>query len=129
MSANPERGEVEVTSEDGTTYVLRPSLQACCVVQNKLKKKFGQIEADALTGDSEALRAMLWTYLQARHKDVAASFEDAAALVDEIGLFAVGRAIGELMELNKPPEKTKGAANEGIENPPTAQGSTGVAST
>lgn len=126
MSANPERGEIEVTTESGKTYVLRPSLQACCVVQQKLKKKYGQIEVDALTGDSEAMRAMFWTYLQAHHKDEAATVEDAARLVDEIGLFEVGRAIGELMELNKPPEK-KNDAPEGMENPTKAANSTGAA--
>lgn len=126
---NEERGEVQVEGKDGKTYTLRPSLQSFCFVQNKLKKKFGEVEVEALEGDSECLRALLWAYLQAHHREEAGTFEQAAEIVDQLGVFAVMRALGRLMELNKPPEKDKAPA--GAPNPPTGQAErgTGVSST
>lgn len=123
--ANQERGEVSVEVE-GQRYTLRPSLNAFCEVEDLTGKSFAEIAGMADRGRVSAMRALLWSFLQAAHGDEIKTLADAGAWMDRAGgLAGITAKFHELTRLNAEPEEPGRKVNG---RPPRAQGRTGAPS-
>ena len=100
--ANRERGEVSLVV-DGTAYVLRPTINAICEVEDLTGMTFTQLADRAGTGDIRSMRALLWAYLQDRHADEIKTPADAGRWVERAGgLPGVEAALRDVVALNAP---------------------------
>lgn len=125
--ANRERGEVSLVVGD-RTYILRPTLTAYCSLEDKMEgKTHARIMREAGLGDARSLRALIWSYLQAKHADEIDTFEKAGELIDECGIAAAQKQLELLNEINAPPEQKEKKAKD--DDPPPAQALNGATST
>jgi Phage tail tube protein, GTA-gp10 len=105
--ANRERGEVSLTV-NGTTYTLRPTVNAICDLEDLLQLPFAAIAEKASAGDIRAMRALMWAYLQDKHADEIKSPRDAGAWIERAGgLRQVETALREVTALNAPTETAR----------------------
>jgi hypothetical protein len=113
--ANPERGEVDLTSE-GKTYTLVLSMNALCEMQKRTSKTYGELARSIGGMDLAALREFLWAVLKKYHAKDFPTVERAGDLIDALpgGVSEAMDALYQLMELNA--KRGKSAAD-----PQTAQ--------
>lgn len=104
--ANQARGEVSLVVGD-RTYTLRPTLSAFCALEDLSGKTYVDVMNEASAGSARALRDLLWSYLQSQHAEEFDSVNKAAALVDEVGMEAVGEQLERLGELNRIEDEEK----------------------
>ena len=131
MEGNKQRGEVTIHVK-GKPYVLRPSLNALCVIEDKgVYKSSTELFMKANLGEMRAVRALVWSYLQARHAEEFTTEQDAGNFIDEAGLDTINTALGEVMEVNQPEPGSVIAEElkkDGNEDPKSAQAGSGVGS-
>lgn len=117
MTANPERGEVDLTI-GGKSYVLAMGFNGLIALQNLFAVDGVKPTVDAILqrmtrGDFEAFRGVFWALFLRHHKDV--TIERAGELMDEIGgMDALDGLLTRAMEQGHPdPDDTKalGAAS------------------
>jgi hypothetical protein len=121
--ANRERGEVSI-EVGGTTYTLRPTINAICDVEDLTGDSFTQLAQRAGAGDIRSMRALLWAYLQEQHSDEIKTVRDAGLWVNRAGgLAALEGKLREITQLNAPPSSSTN------ERPREAQPEAGVIST
>lgn len=101
--ANRERGEVSLTVGD-RTYTLRPTLTAYCELEDLMDMTHIDVLRAANKGSAKALRALVWSYLQAEHADVVKEPEEAGRIIDEAGQEHVEEQIRKMMQANEPPK-------------------------
>ncbi len=117
MDANPERGELAI-EVNGQTYVLRMRLNALCALQKRMGKSYGEIFAAISMQDVEAIREMIFTYLQPYHGKQFKTIDAVGDLIDDMGGHVKAiEVITDLYRLNRPKKDVK---SEGSANPPTA---------
>lgn len=125
MSANPERGEVDLLVGD-RSYVLRMRNVDLRALQKRTGRSYGQLLNSLGTIDVEAITELLFTFLQPNHAKQFKTLEQVDALIDELhGHAGVVAALMELWKANRPPDK-EGQGN--VANPPDAQVGTGDSS-
>ena len=122
--ANRARGEVSI-QVGRKRYTLRPTISAYCELEDLLNKTHVEVMTDAARGSAKATRALLWSYLQAKHADEIDTVEKAGALVDEVGMLKIQEQMKALDEANQP----SGDASGDSADPPRAQVGTGRDST
>ena len=115
--ANPERGELAIVV-NGQPYILRMRLNALCSLQKRMGKSYGEIFASISMQDVEAIREMLFTYLQPYHSKQFKTLDQVGDFIDDLGGHVPAIAvITDLYKLNRPKKDVK---SEGSANPPTA---------
>jgi hypothetical protein len=123
MSANPERGEVEMFVGD-RTYVLRPTMNALRALQKRTGLTYQQAIESLSTIDPSVMCELIFALLQPCHSKEIKTVDQAGDLIDEAGGFnAVLLLMSEMMRLNQP--RGKGVLGEAKANPQTAQDGTG----
>lgn len=119
--ANIERGEVDLVVErDGVDriYTLKMTTSAAIAVEQRTKKKVGELLMDSALIGVESQRDLLFVLLQKHHADEFKNLAAVTALMDDIPRPAVViDAFEQLFSANQE-KKT--------ENPPTAQGGNGT---
>jgi hypothetical protein len=119
--ATREKGEVSIVV-DGTTYVLRPTINAICDLEERTGKTFAQLSVLAETGNLTAARDLIWCFLQDRHAEEIKTPQDAGFWLQRVGgLEEIGETLQAVASANKAPETTG--------RPRTAQARTGERST
>ncbi len=119
--ANRQRGEVGVVV-DGTSYVLRPTFDSLCELEDLVDKPIDQIFKVLQEGRRSGLRAVVWCLLQDRHADAIKSLKDASAWIDAVGgedaaIALVNRVLGV--------NAGEAQAGDDTANPPGAQSGIG----
>lgn len=84
MVANPERGEVEFPV-NGDVYILKLSMNAAVVLQDKTGRTIGQLLAACGDLDFNAIRSVTWMLLQKHHAAQFRTVEVVGDLIDEAG--------------------------------------------
>lgn len=119
MSANPERGEVDLVVGD-TTYVLRMRMNDLRALQKRMGKTYAECLFDVDKVDVEAICQLLFTFLQPYHAKEFKTVDAVGDLVDRMRYQRQAiEAITELYKANRPPDDT---AKAGAANPPDAPG-------
>ena len=107
MTANPEKGEVELVVGD-VTYVLVTSFAGMLALQNLhtvdgVKPTIESILSKAAAGDLEAFRDVFWALFRRHHPDMTLDQADRLIGSDEVRTYlieimrevlAIGRAVG-----------------------------------
>jgi hypothetical protein len=115
--ANQARGEASIVVE-GTTYTLRPTVNAICDLEDLLGQPFAAIGDRASTGELRAMRALIWAYLQDRHGDEIKTVKDAGKWIERAGgLQQIEATLQQVTALNAPAPAAPGA----VDRPPGAQ--------
>lgn len=110
--ANAERGEVDLVSGE-TRYTLALGHNSICILETRTGKTWGEL-LDGLKGqDFRATRETLWQALKRHHAAQFSTVESVGDLIDQSGIAAVWKALGELIVLNA----SKGAEDR----PPRAE--------
>jgi len=127
MTANPERGEVDLVVGD-KTYILCLTTNGLRALQKRTGKTYGQLVGSLAILDVEAVTQILWSALERHHKKQFPTPEAVGDLIDllEDGPLGLSHRFLELDLLNRRPPKV---GEEETENPPQAQAGTGVKST
>jgi hypothetical protein len=95
-----ERGEITLTL-NGRTWILRPTINAICALEDYSKQTFAAMADLAQRGSVSAMRLMVWSYLQERHGAEIVTPEDAGRWMSEFGsLQDLGRVLADLHALN-----------------------------
>ncbi len=119
--ANRQRGEVGVVI-DGKSYVLRPTFDSLCELEDLVDKPIDEIFKVLQEGRRSGLRAVVWCLLQDRHADTIKSLKDASAWIDAAGGEDVAIAlVNRVLLVNA--EEAPGGGDTG--NPPGAQSGSG----
>jgi hypothetical protein len=95
VTANPEKGEVELVVGD-VTYVLVTSFAGMLALQNLhtvdgVKPTIESILSKAAEGDLEAFRNVFWALFRRHHPDM--TLDQAERLMDDVGGMAALNAI------------------------------------
>ena len=121
--ANVERGEVGITvtrKGEERDYTLKMSMNAAVTLEQKLKRKMGQLLTEASELDFTVVREMVFMLLQKHHSDEIKTVAHAGDFIDDSGGIAVFfESLNQLAEANKPAEEEAEAT--GKANPPDAQ--------
>ena len=118
MTANPERGEVDLVV-GGKTYVLALTTNTICSLEKRTGKPYGELLAGLARFQHEALRDLLWSALERHHKAQFKTLESVGDLIDDAGGFASFLSkFRDLAGLNRRPE-TEDKDGENA-NPPEA---------
>ena len=134
MSANPERGEVDLVitrrtetgephPEGDKAFVLRMRTHDVCAMEQRTGKTFGQLMDDLVMKSWSSMRECVFAFLQPYH---AGEFNEPAKvnwLLDEIKYDRAMDVVTELIVKNRPPKPKDGKAN-----PRKAQAGTGRSS-
>ncbi len=71
MAANPQKGEVSLPVPDGETLTVLLSINALCLLEERLDKDATQIGAMIVTNQRMTfMRAVLWAGLQEHHPKI-----------------------------------------------------------
>lgn len=99
--ANPERGEVELTS-DGKTYTLVLSMNALCEMEKRTGKSYGELARLIGSQDLSVVREFLWALLKKYHMKDFPVVERAGDLIDALprGIYDALDVIQESVTLN-----------------------------
>lgn len=135
MSANPERGEVDLViarrTENGEPhpegdkfYVLRMRTHDVCAMEQRTGKTFGQLMDDLVLKSWSSMRECLFAFLQPYHQSDFPTPASVNALLDEIKYDGAFAAVADLITRNRPPKPKDGKAN-----PRKAQVGSGASST
>lgn len=120
--ANEQKGEVGIEVR-GKRYVLKPTFNALCEMDEITGKTFDEIGKRAQRGSLSAIRALVWSYLQDSHADEIRTLKDAGKwIVDAGGVLVVDKALRRITEINTED------AEPSARNPPEGSG-TGETST
>ena len=107
--ANRARGEVSVEAA-GRTYTLRPTVNAICDLEEREGVTFAALAERAGRGDTRAVRALVWAYLQDKHGAEVVTLIDAGAWIEKAGgLRALDTAMQAVVTANSGPEAEAGA--------------------
>lgn len=123
MTANPEKGEVELVIE-GVPYVLVTSFAGMIALQNLhatngTKPTIESILEKVKQGDFEAFRDVFWSLFQRHHPDV--TLQQAARLMDDAGgLAALDRLLMHAMNQGAPDPQDVKALEVATGRPPKA---------
>jgi len=124
MTANPERGEVDLVV-GGQTYILALTTNAICAMEKRTGKPYGDLLAGLVRFSHEHLRELLWAALDRHHGKQFTTIDAVGDLIDEAGgaMLVLGK-FKDLGDLNrrKDPDAAKDSA---AAHPPDAQASTG----
>lgn len=119
MSANPERGEVEMSVGD-RTYVLRPTMGALRALQKRTGLTFTAAIKSMSEIDPTVMSEMIFAFLQPYHGKEIKTIEQAEALIEDAGGFnAVLVLMVELMRLNS--VRGKDVLGKSDAHPPATQ--------
>lgn len=128
MTANPQRGEVDLTVDD-TPYVLQIRTRDVILLEKITGETYGDLVNKFSRVSYTALRAMLFAFLQAHHGKAFTKIEQVDDLMDRAGGHrAFMAAILELFDVNRPPSAATKGEPGGDENPPDAPAGTGDSS-
>lgn len=118
--ANAQRGEVGV-EVNGKRYILKPTFNALCDLEELTGQTFGEIAVKAGKGSAVAVRQLVWAYLQEYHAEEITTVKDAGRwILDAGGLPVVKDALQRLIDRN---------TESSTENPREAQAGVGASST
>lgn len=84
MTANPERGEVELIVGE-RTFVLKPTINNLCAMERRLNRSYGLIVQALVDNDLTAARELLFTFLQPHHGPQFRTIEAVGPLMDDLG--------------------------------------------
>lgn len=103
---NVERGEVSIRAR-GRVFTLKFSVNAAIAAQHESGKTLGELAVAAQRMDIDAVRLLVWIFIQKHHGDDFAEYDSVGDLIDDVdgGLEAVAAAIVELFKANKTEEK------------------------
>lgn len=121
MTANPERGEVDLVV-GGKTYVLALTTNTICALEKRTGKPYGDLIGGLVRMDHAGLRDLVWAALQRHHGPQFKTVDAVGDLMDEAGGFK--DALVKFWELGVLNQR-KGEKDGESANPPAAQGSTG----
>lgn len=126
MSANKERGEVDITvtrtvnGEDvEKTYTLKLGMNACVALETKLKKPMKAIFDEASTMNFTVIREIVSALLQKHHAKEFPTVEKVGDLIDDAGGIVV--FFGKLAELANDQTAADGATGDDTADPSHAQ--------
>ncbi len=123
--ANPERGEVDLTTPT-KTYTLEITTNATCAMEKRTGRTYGQL-LNALVGlDVSALRSLAHAALQAHHAREFPTEDAVGKLIDVAKQHAVRSAMLELFTLNAPPADEASTNGSGTANPPEGGAAGGI---
>lgn len=117
--ANPHRGEVSA-SVGGKAYVLRPTFDALCELEEQMDKPLAVILAGVEQGRVSGLRSVIWCLLQDRHAKEFPTLKHASQWIEDLGGADVAvELVQRVFSANSEPEAQTSA------DPPVAQVGTG----
>ena len=127
--ANRERGEIDLLVGE-RSLVLRLSISAVVALEASTGRTFADILEGVKQRRLQDELWLLWAALQPYHGPQFAGLSEVQALIDDVGTYlasleALRRAIGELLQVNGPPQVAEVASAD----PRSAQAGTGSAST
>lgn len=116
--ANYERGEIEVVVND-KPYTLKLSMNASVALQQRTKRKIGELLADATALDFEAIRDLVFMLLQKHHGKEIDTLSKAGEFIDDAGgVHVFFDTLGKLGAANAPEDPQK------AQETPTGESST-----
>lgn len=106
--ANRERGETtlivnnERSSYHGREFTLKLGMNAAVSLEQKTKKRIGQLIQESTALSFESMRYIVWMLLQKFHAADFKTPEQAGDLLDDIGMGQFGSILQQVAEVNQP---------------------------
>jgi hypothetical protein len=119
MASNRHNGEVSITGESGTVYVLKNSFKGMVAVEDMFDKTFDEITVLSDKGSKRHLRAIIWSLFL--HKQPELNIDTLDDVIDDCGgLTAMMATVMKTVAASMPDTKDLEAMGVKPLNPPQA---------